>query len=272
MLVQRLLVAIVLLPVAMVAIHLGGVVLAVLLALVLGLAAWEYARLFRAGGYQPSGALVVLGGAGLVLGRAANGFESAPWIISLLVLASMSYHLVAYERGRDQAGTDFSITVSGALYAGWLGAYLISLRALPDGEWWLLTVLPTVWLADSGAYSVGRRFGRRALSPRLSPKKTWEGYLGGVITGTLSGALLAALWRLGAGPDSALTPWAGAWLGLALSVLTPLGDLGESMIKRQVGVKDSSHLLPGHGGAFDRVDSWLWAGPIGYYLIVWLLH
>lgn len=272
MLAQRLLVTIVLLPVALYAIYLGGPVFAVLLALVFGVAAWEYARLFRLGGFQPSVVLAVLGSAGLVLGRAVDGFESAPWIITLLVLASMTYHLIAYERGRDQAGTDFSITLGGALYIGWLGAYLISLRALPDGEWWLLTALPTVWLADSGAYFVGLNFGRRPLSPRLSPKKTWEGYVGGVVTGVLSGALLAALWRISAGPDSALTPWAGALLGLALSTLTPLGDLGESMIKRQVGVKDSSNLLPGHGGMFDRVDSWLWAGPIAYYLIVWFLR
>jgi phosphatidate cytidylyltransferase len=129
--------------------------------------------------------------------------------------------------------------------------------------------LPAVWLADSGAYFIGVRFGRHKLSPRLSPKKTWEGYLAGVVTGTLGAALLALVWRIGAGPETAITFWRAAWLGFVISVLTPLGDLGESMIKRQVGAKDSSHLIPGHGGVFDRIDSWLWAGVIGYYIITW---
>jgi phosphatidate cytidylyltransferase len=92
-----------------------------------------------------------------------------------------------------------------------------------------------------------------------------------VVTGTLGAVLLAYAWRIWAGPDTAITLWAGALLGLILSVFTTLGDLGESMIKRQVGAKDSSNLIPGHGGAFDRIDSWLWAGVIGYYVIVWLI-
>jgi phosphatidate cytidylyltransferase len=93
----------------------------------------------------------------------------------------MAYHLFQYERGSQRAGTDFAVTLSGILYIGWLGAYLISLRRLPDGLWWLLTVLPAVWLADTGAYLVGSRFGRHKMTPRLSPKKSWEGYLGGIL-------------------------------------------------------------------------------------------
>jgi len=270
-LIKRLLVVIILLPIGLLVIHLGGATFSAFVALIMGLASWEYVTLFRAGGLQPAGALVVIGGLSLVLGRAVNGFDSAPWIVCLLVLASMTYHLVAYERGRDQAGTDFSVTLAGALYAGWLGAYLISLRQLPDGEWWFLIVLPGVWLADSGAFFIGKKYGRHKLSPRLSPKKTWEGYLAGIVTGALGTALLAALWRIGASPGSAITFWKGALLGTLLAVVTPLGDLGESMIKRQVGKKDSSNLLPGHGGAFDRIDSWLWAAPIGYYAIIWFL-
>jgi len=270
MLVERVLVTIVLLPIGLLAITVGGIPYLLLIALVLVLAAWEYVKLFRAGGYQPAGVLVLTGTLLLVLGRAWDGFESAPWIISLVVLASMTYHLVSYERGRDQAGTDFAITLSGIFYLGWIGAYLISLRELPEGKWWVLLALPAVWLADSGAYMIGSRFGRRKLSPRLSPKKTWEGFWGGVLFGVLGGALLAALWQIGAGPAAGITPLRGALLGLALSLLTPLGDLGESMIKRQVGIKDSSHLIPGHGGVFDRIDSWLWAAVLGYYLIDWL--
>jgi phosphatidate cytidylyltransferase len=269
MLVSRLLVTIVLLPLGLLAIHYGGLPYYLLVALLLGLAAWEYANLFRFGGSRPSVVLITGGTLLLVLGRVLDGFASAPWLASLLILLSMTYHLVAYERGRDQAGSDFAITLSGLFYCGWLGAYLISLRELPEGKWWVLLVLPAVWLADSGAYFVGIRFGRHKLSPRLSPKKTWEGYLAGVVTGTLGAALLALVWRIGAGPETAITAGKAALLGFVLSSLTTLGDLGESMIKRQVGAKDSSHLIPGHGGFFDRVDSWLWAGVIGYYLISW---
>ncbi len=270
MLLQRLLVAIVLLPLGIAAIWFGGWVYVSVIALFLGLAAWEYVRLFRSGGLKPAGAFVIGGVLLVVTGRAIHGFESAPLILSFLVLLSMAYHLVDYERGRDQAGTDFGVTLAGIFYIGWIGAYLVSLRDLPEGQWWVLVVLPAVWFADSGAYFIGRGFGRRKLSPRLSPKKTWEGYLGGILTGVIATALFAVLWRTGAGPESAITPWRGAVVGLVMGVFPTLGDLGESMIKRQFGVKDSGNLLPGHGGAFDRIDSWLWAAVIGYYLITWL--
>lgn len=266
MLAKRVLVAVILLPIGLVLIWFGGLAFAVMVALILGLAAWEYVGLFRAGGLQPSGFLVVLGTLVLVAGRAYSGLSGADWMVSLAVLASMTYHLITFERGRDQSGTDFGVTLAGILYFGWIGSYLISLRELPEGVWWVLLALPSVWLADSGAYFIGRAFGRHKLSPRLSPKKTWEGYLGGVLFGVLGGALLAYIWSFWTGPSSNITPLNGALIGLVLSVITPLGDLGESMIKRQVGVKDSGTLLPGHGGVFDRIDSWLWAGVLGYYL------
>lgn len=270
MLVKRTIVALVLLPLGLAAIFLGGWVFAALIALIAGLAAREYAGLFRQGGYQPATALVVGGAVLLVAGRQWDGFESADWMLSFLILAAMAYHLLAYERGREQAGTDFAISLSGIFYLGWLGAYLVSVRQLPEGEFWLLLILPAVWLADMGAYFAGTRFGRHKLSPRLSPKKTWEGYLAGIPASVIGTALLAALYQAWTGPATAITPLRGALLGLVLSILTTLGDLGESMLKRQVGVKDSGTLLPGHGGAFDRIDSWLWGGVIGYYLVAWL--
>jgi phosphatidate cytidylyltransferase len=269
MLVKRTLVTLVLLPIGIAFIVLGGIYFSLLITFILALAAWEYTRLMRLGGLQPALFLVVAGAMLLALGRAWNGFESAPWIISLLILASMTYHLVAFERGRDQSATDMGVTLGGMLYIGWIGAYLISLRALPDGMWWVLLALPAVWIADSGAYFIGSRWGRHKMSPRLSPKKSWEGYFGGILFGTLGGALLGYIYPawLGAGPT--ITPLRGLLLGLVMSILPTLGDLGESMIKRQVGVKDSGNLLPGHGGAFDRIDSWLWAGVISYYIIAW---
>jgi phosphatidate cytidylyltransferase len=269
MLVKRLLVAIVLLPIGLAVIALGGAVYSGVITLILVLAAWEYIQLFRAGGLQPAGILVISGVGFLVIGRAWNGFESADWLISLLILASMTYHLGSYERGRNPSATDFGVTLAGILYIGWLGAYLISLRNLPDGKWWVLIALPSVWLTDTGAYIFGSTFGRHHLNQRLSPKKTWEGYIGGVFSGTLTGALLALAIQAGAGPLDAITPINGAFLGFLIGVTTLLGDLGESMIKRQVGAKDSGKMLPGHGGIFDRIDSWLWAGVISYYLINW---
>jgi phosphatidate cytidylyltransferase len=270
MLLQRVLVTLILLPIGLVFIFWGGVPFAALVALIIGLAAWEYAKLFRAGGLQPAG-FVVIGGAILLAGgRAWNGFDSAPWMISLLILGAMTWHLLAFERGHNQAGTDFGVTLGGVFYIGWIGAYLISLRQLPEGQWWLLTALPACWLADSGAYLVGSRIGRHKMTPRLSPKKSWEGYIAGIAFAVLGTPLLVLLWGVWTGPASAVAPARGAILGLLMGVLTILGDLGESMIKRQVGVKDSSNLLPGHGGAFDRIDSWLWAGVIGYYTILWL--
>jgi phosphatidate cytidylyltransferase len=267
MLVSRLLVTIVLLPVGLGLIAIGGIPYTLFIVLVVALAGWEFLQLFRVGGYRPALVLVVGGAALLVLDRYLAGFDHTPWLLSTLILLSMVYHLVAFERGRDQAATDFGITLAGILYLGWIGAYFISLRELPEGEWWVLQVLPTVWLADTGAYFVGRKYGRHKLSPRLSPKKSWEGYLAGVVTAIVGGYLLAEVWAIGAGPGTALTPVRGAFLGLVLAVLTPLGDLGESMVKRQVGVKDSGDLLRGHGGVFDRIDSWLWGVVIGYYLV-----
>jgi phosphatidate cytidylyltransferase len=270
MLVKRLWVAVILLPIGMAAILAGGWYLTALVAIFMCLAAWEYASMFRAGGLQPAPALVVAGTFIFLIGRQLTGFDSTGWMVSLVILASMAYHLVAYERGRDQAATDFAVTLAGMLYIGWFGAYFISIRNLPEGKWWILVVLPAVWFADTGAYFIGKRFGKHLLSPRLSPKKTWEGYLGGIIVGVIFTALFAALWHLGAGPASPINAANGALVGLVMGIFPTLGDLGESMIKRQVGVKDSGNLLPGHGGFFDRIDSWLWAVVLGYYLIVWL--
>jgi phosphatidate cytidylyltransferase len=270
MLLKRVLVAAVLLPIGLAAIIMGGWYLTALVAVFMGLAAWEYVTLFHAGGLQPAGVLVIGGTLLLVLGRNINGFSSVPWMISLLILLSMAYHLLTYERGRDQAGTDFAVTLGGIFYIGWLGAYFISLRNMPEGLWWILVVLSAVWFADSAAYFIGQRFGRHQLSPRLSPKKTWEGYLGGIIVGVLLTTAFSAILQTWARVDIPITPLRGTLVGLVMAILPTLGDLGESMIKRQMGVKDSGKLLPGHGGAFDRIDSWLWAVVIGYYMVLWL--
>ena len=155
MFLKRTAVTLVLLPVGLAVIAWGGWLYYGLITLILGLAAYEYVKLFQAGGLKPAGILLVGGTLVLAIQRAASGFDNAPLAFSLLILLAMSFHLFEFERGSERAGTDFAVTISGFLYIGWLGAYLISLRMLPDGLWWLLTVLVAVWLADTGAYLVG---------------------------------------------------------------------------------------------------------------------
>jgi phosphatidate cytidylyltransferase len=267
MLAKRTAVVLVLLPVGLALVAIGGLAYTAAITFFLVMAAWEYARLFQAGGIQAARWLLTGGVAAICLARWADGVETPAWLFSLLVLAAMTFHLLAFEGGRQQAGTDFAVTVGGLAYFGWVGSYLVALRELPDGLWWLLQTLFTVWLADSGAYLIGSRWGRRQFSPRLSPRKTWEGYLAGVAAAALGGAGFVFLWRALAGPALAMQPWQGAAIGLLVGAGTVLGDLGESMVKRQVGAKDSGSLLPGHGGAWDRIDSWIWAGVLGYALI-----
>lgn len=267
MLGKRLIVTIILIPVGISLIALGSWPYAVFVAVILGTAGWEYAQIFRKLGFQPFLLLLIAGPAALALVRifpeALSGFEA---LLCGLALAAMAYHLFQYEKGRDQAATDFAITMGGIFYLGLLGSYLVALRMLPEGKWWTLLVLPAIWLADGGAYLIGSRLGKRRLAPRLSPKKTWEGYFGGIFFGVISSVLLAALWNLMSPP---LLPWRGAVIGLVMGVFPTLGDLGESMLKRQAGLKDSSNILPGHGGVLDRIDSWVWGAAIGYYLILW---
>jgi phosphatidate cytidylyltransferase len=248
MLVKRTVVALVLLPIGLAAIFLGGWVYAAVIALIAGLAAWEYARLFKQGGFQPGEVLVVGGAVLLAAGRAWNGFDSASWLLSALILAAMAYHLLAYERGRDQAGSDFAISLSGILYLGWIGAYLISLRQLPEGEWWLLVILPAVWLADMGAYFAGSRFGKHKLSPRLSPKKTWEGYLAGIPLPLLQCAA-GSPFQTWTGPGPAITPLRARLDGV------PHTATGESTSARRGGDSGNEHLGT---AACSPHRPWLW--------------
>ncbi len=144
------------------------------------------------------------------------------------------------------------------LYVGLGGACLGWLRSLPEGSLGvrlLLVFLGTIWIGDSGAYYVGRSLGRHKMSPRISPNKTWEGLVGGVIA-TFAGA---AVLKLGIGLPLA---WEHtAIIAAILAVTAPLGDLVESQLKRDTGVKDSSSLLPGHGGLLDRTDSLVYSAP-----------
>lgn len=272
---KRTLTALAMAAVGLPAIIYGGVFYFLLMGVFLVGGAWEYVRLYRAVKHEPN-ELVTVGGV-LVLVTARFFFaDFAVPVFVALVLVAMTVHLFAFERGRDEAAHDFGVTVAGIVYLGWVGAYLLDLRNLVSNEmgvWWLMLVLPLVWAADTGGYSIGAAYGKHKMAPRLSPKKSWEGYFAGIFTSVLVGAYFAhAFSAMGPQPlVGFITPVQGALLGLVIGALAPLGDLGESMFKRQSGTKDSSNIFPGHGGFLDRIDSWIWGAAIGYFLIQYFI-
>ena len=266
---SRLITASLLLAFGIPAVVLGGVYSFLLIGFFLVTAAWEYVVLFENVEMSPSRQIVAGGTLFILMARAFWPEISIPVFLFFILLA-MAFHVISYEKGNPHAAMDFAISATGLIYIGWIGSYLMDIRSLPLGGWWLMLILPAVWLADTGAYFIGTRFGRNKMVPRLSPKKSWEGFVGGVITGSVGVGLLAVAYSTW-GPLN-ITFGQGVMLGLVVSSLSVFGDLGESMIKRQVGMKDSGQLLPGHGGSLDRIDSWLWGAVVGYYFVIWLMH
>ena len=216
------------------------------------LATREMVVMMRVSGFNPSlGISITI----TVLSFAAVSLPSLPIppLLTLVILASLSWQM-RHQDGKPVA--DWAIAVAGGAYLGWMGGHLAALRQLANG-WWLLSAVLLTWAADTGAYAAGKLFGRHRLAPHLSPKKTWEGYVGGIISAVLAGIVAGLLAPMGVTHLLAV--------GLLIGLLGPFGDLAESMFKRQAKVKDSGHLIPGHGGIFDRIDSLLWTGAVTFY-------
>jgi phosphatidate cytidylyltransferase len=274
---QRLLSAALLLPLLIILVwwSIWSVAATVILATLAGLI--ELYGAFRQGGYQPR-TLVGIGSAlaiTLAIGlQPMIGADLLLPIVTLVIVVSLVVEL-AYPQ---QSGSlpSWGLTIAGAFYIAWLLSHFILLRSLSapalhdsiftplgmqPGVAWIYYVCAITWLQDTSAYFVGRQFGRHKLAPILSPKKTWEGAAGGMIGAILTGVV--CVWLLGL----PITLLQGALLGIVGGIVGPLGDLSESLIKRQVGLKDAGTLIPGHGGILDRADSLLFTVPILYYLI-----
>ncbi len=255
MLRTRVISAAVLLAIIAVPFFLGGWPFLLLIVAAGAVGAWEYTSLFRQGGAQPLTWLCILLTVLFILEAAWSDTVPFSAVLTLAVIGSL---IATLWHKSSQPATDWALTLAGALYLGWLLNQFVSLRAESDGAYWLLLAALSIWAADVTAYFAGRAFGRHPWWPRHSPKKTWEGYLAGVAAAALVACLIGTF-LLG------LSPLEGIALGLLVGFIAPLGDLAESMIKRQVGAKDSSHLIPGHGGLLDRIDSLLITVPLVFY-------
>jgi phosphatidate cytidylyltransferase len=241
-------------PLVLALIWFGGVWCLLLFLAIALYAGFEFYSLTAQAGYRPARLLGLLWITGLVLAAWRPGLPYAIPVLTTGMAATLIYALFQTEKPLSAWMT----TSAGAVYIGLMMAQVLALRLLPGGLWWLLFGLLITWANDTAAYFVGVTAGRHKLWPRLSPKKTWEGTIGGWLAAIFLGGLLA-LWF----PLSKSFAY-GATLGAVCGVLALLGDLAISMVKRQVGVKDSGKLFPGHGGMLDRIDSILFVLPFLY--------
>jgi len=268
MLSQRVKAALIFVPLVLILIYIGGWVFNLFITGLLLLAAYEFVRLFNQMGYHPSFLVASLGILLIIIQRWFFEVQHLSIFLSFFLFFVVVAALIEYERGKTDAAFNLAINLMVSFYLGWVGSHFILIRALPEGLGWLLTALPATWIADSSAYFIGRWIGKQKMTPRLSPGKTWAGLLGGIIAGSLSGLLLLLLWRA-VGLLAVDTPlWQGLVMGFVVSILSPAGDLFISLFKRTAGVKDTGNIIPGHGGILDRIDTWIWAGMLGYYLVL----
>ncbi|MEA3308953.1 MAG: phosphatidate cytidylyltransferase [Chloroflexota bacterium] len=258
----RILSAILLIPVVLTVLVLGSWPFALFLSLFVLIAGFEYWRMLQSKGYRISLLslwLLILLWMAAAYWPAVNVLE--PGLV-LLILVGVGWQLVYHSATVDPTAS-WALTLAGGMYLGVGGSYLLRLRVHVESYLWLLMALCIVWIADTGAYLVGRRWGQHKMAPALSPGKSWEGYGAEIVSGLLAGGLCGICWP--ATLQLQLTPLWGGALGGLLALVTPLGDFFISMIKREVGVKDTGALIPGHGGALDRLDSIFWSGILTWF-------
>jgi phosphatidate cytidylyltransferase len=272
MLLPRIITAVIGVPLILAAIHFGGVVYMAFVAGVILLCLYEYGLVLRAG-KKPVHflSLMIFGllmGAVALLGRAeVPSLELPdnlyPFAISIVLCGVLFIEVLTPRRSWDRVSNTFL----GIFLIPWSLAHLINIRDIPEyGEYLTLFMIVTVWISDTGAYFTGRFLGRHKLNKEVSPKKTWEGAIGGTLL-AVGGALLMRHLFL----PTLLTTTQTVWLGLLVAVIGQVSDLAESVVKRTTGVKDSSNLLPGHGGFLDRFDSYLLLAPIFYYVVLYCI-
>jgi len=231
---------------------------AVLVALIVALGVIELCGALRTQGYRPAGLVALLGSVGLVLGAYHGGEAAFAATVALVVPATLLWYLAGVTRARPAPGVASTLLAFG--YVGIMGGFAGLILALKDGIGLLLGVVLCCVAYDICGYLAGRRFGRRHIAPEISPNKTAEGLLAGMAGSVVVGFVLVG----------SISPWGhltALALGVVVAVLAPLGDLCESLLKRDLGVKDLGGLLPGHGGVLDRFDAMLFALPAVYYLI-----
>lgn len=267
MLVKRTLSAIVIISLCLGLVFAGGWIYTVGVAIILGIGAWEFTSLFMRGGYAPARTVLTLGTFLTALSGQSEQILLHQTVFIFLIISLTIFHIINFSKHRKTAGVDFAISLAGVAFIPFMGFFLIRLRFLPDGLFWIIQCILPAGLSDIGAFFIGNLLGKHKIAPEISPNKTIEGYAGGVLTSALSGYVAGIYLGMFQAGFSATK---GFWIGLAVGIICPLGDLAKSIFKRQFGVKNTGNLIPGHGGVLDRIDTWLWAAISSYLIIQYL--
>jgi len=223
------------------------------------LALLELLAVLRARATRPARPVVLAMGALLVVGAYLEGPAALSFGLLVTILASFGWYLV--DRGRTEVTRNVAATVFAVVYVPFMAAHLSLVVGRADhyvGA--VIGYAALVVIYDTAAYATGATLGRRPIAPQVSPNKSWEGAIGASVACLAAGAFLLPLWE----------PWtlaSGLVLAGATCVVAPLGDLSESMLKRDLAVKDMGSILPGHGGVLDRVDALLFMAPVLYYVL-----
>ncbi len=248
---------------ALAAFSVGRGATAILAAVVAGVGTIELYEGLRRQGHHPAAVLGILGSMGLVGAAYETGTAAFPLVIVLVFVFSLLWYLAEVVRARPVV--NIGVTMLGFLFVGLPAGFAGLILTFRDGIGLLLGVIICVIAYDTVGYFVGSRFGRTPIAPRVSPNKTVEGTIAGMIASIILAVLVV----------HRIAPWDGnlsdaLLLGVVVAVMAPLGDLCESMLKRDLGVKDLGSLLPGHGGVLDRFDGVLFCLPAAYYLAIFL--
>lgn len=268
MLLPRILTAIVGVPLVLAVIHIGNLPYMFFVFIIIAFSLYEYSVLMKLGGKPVQNSVLFIFGTLFPLAfifdsYSKNMFGGNNFAICVFT-AAFIFSVIAEIFSSKKYLERIAFTLFGIVLISWNLSHLIGIRNIrPDGEGLTFIIIISVWIMDTAAYAGGKMFGRKRLSS-ISPKKTWEGAAAGFIAAIVSVFLLRLFLK-----DTVSVSM--AWgIGLLIGIIAQISDLAESMIKRSVGVKDSSNLLPGHGGILDRFDSYIFLAPAIYYFVIFI--
>jgi phosphatidate cytidylyltransferase len=237
-------------------------------------AAYEFYRILSLRGIAPLTYFGLLWVAIFMVTPHLTSPQTLPVLLTGMVVLPLI--IMLWRKGKENAFTNWAWTVAGILYIGWLLSLLVHLRNLPDGRAWVFLSMLCTFGSDISAYLIGSAWGKHKMAPYISPKKSWEGAAAGVVGSIVVALVIVWLFPVLANypvPDNYIRPLGygeGVILGILISVAGQVGDLVKSLFKRNIGVKDSSRAIPGHGGFLDRMDSLAFAGMALYFYVVYL--